>query len=69
MKKITQILMIMTVLSLCFVGTVTAWELQEDFVLETPYNIEANCGGGCQVQLGLLYLVDIISLGDDSKKS
>lgn len=35
---------------------VSAWEPPVDFDWTTPYKIEANCGGGCHIQFGKIWL-------------
>ena len=57
MKKCTFII----VAALVVIGTMcapmaAAWEPPEDFGYETPYSVQANCGGGCHVQLGKNWL-------------
>ena len=56
MKKIKVLLLVAVIFSIALTGNINAWEPPEDFDWETPYNIKANCGGGCQVQFGLVYL-------------
>ena len=44
-------------IALCSIG-VMAWEPPEDFDYEPAYEIKANCGGGCEIHLGLEWLLN-----------
>ena len=47
-----EFLSLLLIFSFLFLGANVshAWELPDP--LEPPYEIEANCGGSCQIQLG-----------------